>query len=170
MSDDEFDDVESSEGWKNVRAELKALKEAKDASDAELAKFRAVEREQAIKAALTRKGLPEKAASFYNGDASEDAVSKWVEEHADVFGVAPGSTPGGAPDANAQAAARLAAASGGGNGYTEPALGDNRRVYGDPAELLAKVNGDQRLPYEELVRLGLLPDPKRDPFRRPARD
>lgn len=170
MSDDDYG-TESSEGWKSIRKELDALKEANKAKDAELAKFQAAQNEAAVKAVLKAKGLPEKVAGFYSGDASEDAVSKWLDENADVFGGTPGNGGGNpAPDPNALAAARLAAASGGSGGNDEPALGANRRVYGDPTELAAKVNGNQRLPYAELVRLGIMPDPASDPFRRPATD
>jgi hypothetical protein len=169
MSDDalDFDDDNDTNGVKQLRAHAKQTADALKEANARLAAFEARDRESTVKSVLKAKGLNEKVASFYSGDASEDAVTKWVEEHADVFGVAASTTSGGAaPDANALAAARAAAASGG-NATSDPAVGDGKRIFGDPAEVQRLI---QTLPYPELVRLGYMPDPKRDPFRRPVTD
>lgn len=159
MSDDFSDD---SEGIKQLRQHAKETADALKAANERLAQFEAREREATVKSVLKAKGLPEKAATFYQGDASEDAVSKWVDENADIFGV----RQSGGNDANAAAAAMAQAASFGNDG-SEPALGPDRKVYGDPAELLKLM---KTLPYPELVKLGLVPDPKRDPYGRPAKD
>lgn len=169
MSDDalDFDDDNDTNGVKQLRAHAKqtaqALKEAND----RLAAFEARDREATVKAALKAKGLNEKVATFYSGDASEDAVTKWIEDNADVFGATSSAPSGGSvPDANALAAARAAAASGG-SATPDPGVGDGKRIWGDPAEVQRLI---QTLPYPELVRLGYMPDPKRDPFRRPVTD
>lgn len=160
MSDDEFS--EDTDGIKQLRQHAKDTADALKAANEQLAKYQAQERDATVKSVLKAKGLPEKAATFYQGDASEDAVSKWVDENADIFGV----RPSGQNDGNAAAAAAVAAASYGA-APVDPGLGPDRKVYGDPGELLKLL---KTLPYAEAVKLGLLPDPKNDPYGRPAKD
>src|SRR3954464_4280343 len=65
-----------------------------------LAKIEAAQRKTSIAEALKAKGLPEKVAAFYpqDADASEEAVAKWVQEYADVFGAAAPKTESEVPE------------------------------------------------------------------------
>lgn len=38
---------------------------------------------------FTKLGVPEKVRKFYSGDPTEDAITAWVKENADVFGLSP---------------------------------------------------------------------------------
>lgn len=168
MSSDDDNFGDDSEGIKNLRQHAKEQAAALKAAQERLDAFEKKERETTVKEVLKAKGLPEKVAKFYDGDASEDAVDQWLKENGDVFGVAPAAgNDGAATDPNALAAARLAAASGSTRTAEDPALGAGRRVLGDPLALMRAI---KELPYEELVRQGLMPDPKTDPMRRPAKD
>lgn len=163
MSDDSFESESSSdggEGIKNLRKQYEEQKKELETLRQEREQRLAAERQSKVAEILAAKGAPAGAAKFYSGeDASEGAVGKWLEDNADVFGVkAPAQ-----PDPNAEAAARVAAAS-----YGSPEVVSNQgngRVIGDPEELARQIAS---APYEELVRLGIMPDPKRDPYRRPV--
>lgn len=159
MSSDDFTD--DGEGIKNLRKQYETQAETIKTLNAELEQFRASQRESAVKSVLKAKGLNEKVAAFYQGEASEDAVSKWVEDYADVFGIQPPAQD----DDNAAKAAAVNAASFGGNGYEQPAMGAQGKVFGDPAKIAEAI---KTLPYEELVKQGYMPDPKFDMFNRPV--
>jgi len=72
------------------------LRKATKAKDKELAELKAqyeslakANRERAIKDALASRGVNSKIASFIpqDIDPTEESVSKWLEDYADVFGV-----------------------------------------------------------------------------------
>ena len=88
--DDDFDTNESSNDL------VKQLRKAAKAKDKELAELRAqfeglskAQRERSIKDALERRGVNQKIASFIpqDIDPTEESVSKWLEDYADVFGI-----------------------------------------------------------------------------------
>ena len=88
--DDEFDfDTTSNELVKQLR---KAAKQ-KDKELAEMreqfANLNKSARERAIKDALAARGVNSKIASFIpqDIDPTEESVSKWLEDYADVFGI-----------------------------------------------------------------------------------
>lgn len=144
---DEIESENDSEGIASLRKAHKEAQAALKAAQEELSEFRSVKRQQSVAEALKAKGLPEKAASLYTGDdTSEDAVGKWVEQYADVFGVKQED------DANAQAAQRLSAAQVGNSANVQNA---GKQILGDPAEMLQLI---QNTPYEELVKLGYMPE------------
>lgn len=157
MSDDDnfTDGTDGGEGIKNLRKQYAdTQKELKAALD-ELNSFRAAQRRESAADVFKAKGLDEAkakaAAKLYSGeDVSEDAVGKWLDEYRDLFPVTQGSTEN---DANANNAARVAAASHGtadasGTGTTPVALGDPFEI----ARLL------ETLPYDEQVKvLGMPP-------------
>ena len=75
---------------------VKQLRKATKAKDKELAELKAqyeslakANRERAIKDALASRGVNSKIASFIpqDIDPTEESVSKWLEDYADVFGV-----------------------------------------------------------------------------------
>lgn len=87
--DDDFDTNDSNDLVKTLR---KAAKQ-KDKELAELRdKFEGLskaQRERTIKDALERRGVNQKIASFIpqDIDPTEESVSKWLEDYADVFGI-----------------------------------------------------------------------------------
>jgi hypothetical protein len=89
--DDDFD-TPSNDGDNLVKQLRKATKQ----KDKELAELKAqyenlakANRERAIKDALASRGVNTKIASFIpqDIDPTEESVSKWLEDYADVFGV-----------------------------------------------------------------------------------
>jgi len=87
--DDDFDTEASSNDL------VKQLRKASKQKDKELAELRAqfdglskAQRERSIKDALERRGVNQKIASFIpqDIDPTEESVSKWLEDYADVFG------------------------------------------------------------------------------------
>lgn len=68
------------------RAKEKRIKEL----ETELSGLRSVQRETTIKSVLESKGVSAKVAKFIPQDieTSAEAIDKWIEENADVFGIA----------------------------------------------------------------------------------
>jgi ABC-type transporter Mla subunit MlaD len=75
---------------------VKQLRKAAKQKDKELAELRSqfeglnkAQRERTIKDALASRGVNEKIASFIpqDIDPTEESVSKWLEDYADVFGI-----------------------------------------------------------------------------------
>ena len=80
---------------------VKQLRKASKAKDKELQELRSQfeslnksQRERAIKDALAARGVNSKIASFIpqDIDPTEESVSKWLEDYADVFGIETGQT------------------------------------------------------------------------------
>jgi hypothetical protein len=78
---------------------VKQLRKAAKQKDKELQELRAqfeglnkAQRERAIKDALASRGVNSKIASFIpqDIDPTEESVSKWLEDYADVFGIETG--------------------------------------------------------------------------------
>jgi hypothetical protein len=93
--DDDFDTNDSSNDL------VKQLRKASKQKDKELQELRAqfdglnkAQRERAIKDALASRGVNSKIASFIpqDIDPTEESVSKWLEDYADVFGIETGQT------------------------------------------------------------------------------
>ena len=90
--DYEDDDFDTNDGGDLVKQLRKATKQ----KDKELAELKAqyenlskAQRERAIKDALASRGVNSKIASFIpqDIDPTEESVSKWLEDYADVFGI-----------------------------------------------------------------------------------
>ena len=88
--DDDFDMNDSSNDL------VKQLRKASKQKDKELNELKAqfeslnkAQRERAIKDALASRGVNSKIASFIpqDIDPTEESVSKWLEDYADVFGI-----------------------------------------------------------------------------------
>jgi hypothetical protein len=88
--DDDFTNDDSSNDL------VKQLRKAAKQKDKELQELRAqfeglnkAQRERAIKDALASRGVNSKIASFIpqDIDPTEESVSKWLEDYADVFGI-----------------------------------------------------------------------------------
>lgn len=91
--DYEDDDFEFDSGSNDL---VKQLRKAAKQKDKELAELKAqfeglnkAQRERAIKDALAARGVNTKIASFIpqDIDPTEESVSKWLDDYADVFGV-----------------------------------------------------------------------------------
>ena len=91
--EDEDDDVTTEASSNDL---VKQLRKAAKQKDKELAELRAqfeglskAQRERSIKDALERRGVNSKIASFIpqDIDPTEESVSKWLEDYADVFGI-----------------------------------------------------------------------------------
>jgi hypothetical protein len=91
--DDDFDMNDSSNDL------VKQLRKASKQKDKELNELKAqfeslnkAQRERAIKDALASRGVNSKIASFIpqDIDPTEESVSKWLEDYADVFGIETG--------------------------------------------------------------------------------
>ena len=88
--DDDFDTNDSTNDL------VKQLRKASKQKDKELNELKAqfeslnkAQRERAIKDALASRGVNSKIASFIpqDIDPTEESVSKWLEDYADVFGI-----------------------------------------------------------------------------------
>ena len=92
--DYEYDDDFTTEDTSNDL--VKQLRKASKQKDKELNELKAqfeslnkAQRERAIKDALASRGVNSKIASFIpqDIDPTEESVSKWLEDYADVFGI-----------------------------------------------------------------------------------
>lgn len=92
--EDEDDDITTESNSSNDL--VKQLRKAAKQKDKELAELRSqfdglskAQRERTIKDALERRGVNQKIASFIpqDIDPTEESVSKWLEDYADVFGI-----------------------------------------------------------------------------------
>jgi len=93
--EDEDDDLTTEPSGNDL---VKQLRKASKQKDKELNELRSQfeslnksQRERTIKDALERRGINSKIASFIpqDIDSSEESVSKWLEDYADVFGFEP---------------------------------------------------------------------------------
>ncbi len=91
--EDEDEDFTPSDNSNDL---VKQLRKAAKQKDKELAELRSqfdglskAQRERSIKDALERRGVNQKIASFIpqDIDPTEESVSKWLEDYADVFGI-----------------------------------------------------------------------------------
>ncbi len=94
--EDDDDDVEYTQSFDTDTDLVKKLRKAnrlqeKKIKDLEsnLGSLTKAQRERIIKDTFTQKGVNAKIAAFVPADleASEDAISAWLEQHGDVFGV-----------------------------------------------------------------------------------
>ena len=92
--DDDFDFEDSSSNQNNDL--VKQLRKAAKQKDKELQELRAqfegvskAQRERAIKDVLEARGVNKKISAFIpqDIDPTEESVSKWLEDYADVFGI-----------------------------------------------------------------------------------
>ena len=87
--DDDFDtDSSGNDLVKQLRKQLKAKEKELSEKESALTNLSKTQRERAIKDALASRGVNSKIAAFIpqDIDPTEESVSKWLEEYADVFG------------------------------------------------------------------------------------
>jgi hypothetical protein len=96
MSNYEYEDEDDDFTQESSNDLVKQLRKAAKQKDKELQELKAqfeglnkAQRERAIKDALAARGVNTKIASFIpqDIDPSEESVSKWLSENADVFGI-----------------------------------------------------------------------------------
>ena len=88
--DDDFDlDSSSNDLVKQLRKQLKAKERELSEKESALTNLSLAQRERAIKDTLASRGVNSKIASFIpqDIDPTEESVSKWLAEYADVFGI-----------------------------------------------------------------------------------
>jgi hypothetical protein len=83
------DDQDDDDLVKNLRSALKASVKEKAEMKSELSTMKTTSRERAISDVLKSKGVSEKAAKLLPADidTSEDAITAWLDDYADVFGI-----------------------------------------------------------------------------------
>jgi hypothetical protein len=103
--DEEDDDLDTdNEAQMDGSDLLKKLRKAKRADEKrikelteQLEGFSKAQRESTVKAILEQKGVNQKAARLVlkdlDGDFSEEAVSNWLDENADLFGIEASQKP-----------------------------------------------------------------------------
>ena len=87
--DDDFDtDSSGNDLVKQLRKQLKAKEKELSEKESALTNLSKTQRERAIKDALASRGVNSKIAVFIpqDIDPTEESVSKWLEDYADVFG------------------------------------------------------------------------------------
>jgi hypothetical protein len=87
--DDDFETNDSNDLVKQLRKANKQKEKELAEVKAELQNLSKAQRERAIKDALASRGVNSKIAAFIpqDIDPTEESVSKWLENYADVFGV-----------------------------------------------------------------------------------
>jgi hypothetical protein len=132
---------------------VKQLRKASKIKDKELAELRSQfdslskgQRERAIKDALAARGVNSKIASFIpqDIDPTEESVSKWLEEYADVFGIETGQTQA-TPNVNPNDAAAYKRMTNSADSGTSP------EHNGDIMQKLMNANSKEEL--DDLIRL-----------------
>jgi hypothetical protein len=144
--DDDFNDDSSNDL-------VKQLRKASKTKDKELQELRSqfdslnnLQRERAIKDALASRGVNSKIASFIpqDIDPTEESVSKWLEEYADVFGIEVSQTQA-TPNVNPADAAAYKRMTNSADSGTSP------EHNGDIMQKLMNANSKEEL--DDLIRL-----------------
>jgi hypothetical protein len=145
--DDDFDTNDSSNDL------VKQLRKASKQKDKELNELKAqfeslnkAQRERAIKDALASRGVNSKIASFIpqDIDPTEESVSKWLEDYADVFGIETSQTQA-TPNVNPNDAAAYKRMTNSADSGTSP------EHNGDIMQKLMNANSREEL--DEVIRL-----------------
>jgi hypothetical protein len=132
---------------------VKQLRKASKQKDKELAELRSQfesltkgQRERAIKDALAARGVNSKIASFIpqDIDPTEESVSKWLEDYADVFGIETSQTQA-TPNVNPTDAAAYKRMTNSADSGTSP------EHNGDIMQRLMNANSKEEL--DEVIRL-----------------
>ena len=145
--DDDFDTNDSSNDL------VKQLRKASKQKDKELNELKAQfeslnksQRERAIKDALASRGVNSKIASFIpqDIDPTEESVSKWLEDYADVFGIETSQTQA-TPNVNPNDAAAYKRMTNSADSGVSP------EHNGDIMQKLMNANSKEEL--DEIIRL-----------------
>jgi uncharacterized protein YdiU (UPF0061 family) len=109
LDDDDFDSSfdDGSKLLKKLRRELTQTKKALKERDGELSSLKTEARKRTVRDVLSDRGLNPKIAAFIpeSIDPTNEAITAWVDEYGDVFGVVQVSDRGQAAESNVDAAA-----------------------------------------------------------------
>ena len=101
-TEDSFE-VEDSHLVKDLRKQLNEALKAKKVFEEELGQYKSQLRERSVAEVLQSKGVNPKVAKFLPSDVDGDeAIGAWLEENADLFGVAPPSVPAVSEEARSE--------------------------------------------------------------------
>lgn len=145
QSNDEFsfdddDEPTSSDGFKKLRDAYKEQGKANAALRKQLDEIQAESRKRNVKDVLAAKGFNPKVAALIPSDIdpTEEAVSKWLDDYADVFGAKPNDAPaegdGVASDVDVQSHQRI-----------QDSTGQARSVPADIAQQIAATKNVEEL-------------------------
>jgi dTDP-4-amino-4,6-dideoxygalactose transaminase len=107
--DDDFDeDFEPQDVVKQLRKVNRTLEKRLKELETEATTLKSQTRQRTVKDVLTAKGVNPKVAAFIpqDIDITEEAVTNWLNEYGDVFGVQPPATDEGQAKANPALAAQ----------------------------------------------------------------
>ena len=110
---DDDDDTTETNGIKALRTEFKKLQKQLAEVQSERDALKGAQRQATVKSLVEAKGLNPKIASLIPADVQgEEAVGKWIDDWADVFGAAPADSgqPAGMSAEDVAASQRIAAA------------------------------------------------------------
>lgn len=95
FANDDPDDLDVEQPPANDQSGSSLRKWAKQQADLvkqlqkELADAKAETAKRDMENVFTKLGVPDKVRKFYSGDPTEDAITQWVKDNADVFGLTP---------------------------------------------------------------------------------
>jgi len=89
--DDFFEEEDQTSGLQNLRKADRAKSKRIKELEAELEGLRNFQRQSVVSSVLNERGVNPKIATFIPSDVANDAesISKWLDEHGEVFGVQP---------------------------------------------------------------------------------
>ena len=153
MSNNDYEDDDDFTTDDSSNDLVKQLRKASKTKDKELQELRSQfeslnksQRERAIKDALAARGVNSKIASFIpqDIDPTEESVSKWLEDYADVFGIETSQTQA-TPNVNPADAAAYKRMTNSADSGTSP------EHNGDIMQKLMNANSKEEL--DDLIRL-----------------
>jgi hypothetical protein len=89
--DDFFEEDDQTSGLQNLRKADRAKSKRIKELEAELEGLRNFQRQSVVSSVLNERGVNPKIATFIPSDVANDAesISKWLDEHGEIFGVQP---------------------------------------------------------------------------------
>ena len=143
--DEDFNDDSSNDLVKQLRKASKQKDKELQELRSQFESLNSAQRERAIKDALASRGVNSKIASFIPQDIypTEESVSKWLEEYADVFGIETSQTQ--TPNVNPADAAAYKRMTNSADSGTSP------EHNGDIMQKLMNANSKEEL--DDLIRL-----------------
>ena len=143
--DDDFNDDSSNDLVKQLRKASKQKDRELQELRSQFESLNSAQRERAIKDALASRGVNSKIASFIpqDIDPTEESVSKWLEDYADVFGIEVSQTQ--TPNVNPADAAAYKRMTNSADSGTSP------EHNGDIMQKLMNANSKEEL--DEVIRM-----------------
>jgi hypothetical protein len=100
--DDDDLDYDGSDLVKDLRKQIKALQKEKTDISQELSSLQSVARERSVAEVLAARGLSSKVANVIPSNVNTtEALNEWLENNAEIFGIAPAAETTPTPGADA---------------------------------------------------------------------